>query len=99
MNTLKQQKNYDRARFVSCAKRVWLLSISPRAARRAPASKSVSKFHSSAGCFSHEETTPGPHGEVNLMRCEIFRGKIPRAKLKNKTHLETRTHLRHQTYE
>jgi hypothetical protein len=98
MKTMKQQKNIGCARFVSCVKRVWLLSISPRAARRAPASKSVSTVHSSAGCFSHEETTPGLQ-KIDLMRCEIFRGKVSRAKLKTKTHLETRTRLRHQTYE
>jgi len=94
MKTTKQQKNFGTRRFAACVRRVWLLSISPRAARRAPVSKSVSQFHSSAGRIFHEGLTSVPLNMLDLTRCEIFRGKVPRAKLKTKTHLETRTRLR-----
>jgi hypothetical protein len=83
MKTVKRQKNIVKSRFATCMKRVWLLSISPRAARRAPASKSVSTVPSSAGVFSWKIHGRLPK-QMNLTRCEIFRGKVPRAKLKTK---------------
>jgi hypothetical protein len=60
-----------------------LVKILLRAAGLVPVSKSVSISHLSAGVFSASERHPAPKNIVNLMRCEIFRGKILRAKLKN----------------
>jgi hypothetical protein len=73
-----------RRRFAACTAGGPLLSIALRVARRAPASESISKVHLSAGGFSREGATSGLTNIANLKRCEIFRGKIPRAKLKTK---------------
>ena len=40
-----------------------------------------------------------PASKINLTRCEIFRGKVPRAKSKTKTFLETKTRPRQKNYE
>jgi hypothetical protein len=98
---MNREKNIEKRRFVACATGARLLSICMRAARRAPASESGSRFHLSAGCISRDRSESGSQktNTINLMRCEIFRGKVPPRKTQNqKHHLEIRTHLR-QTYE
>src|ERR1039457_3317617 len=94
------ETNIENRRFAACAAGARLLSICVRAARRAPGSKSGSQFHLSAGCNSRGRfKSVSQKTNKNLMRCEIFRGKVPPRKTQNqKHHLETRTHLR-QTYE
>jgi|SRR5665213_2168568 len=88
-------------RFAACAGGARLLSICGRAAGRAPASESGSQFHLSAGGNSRDRfQSVSQKQSKNLMRGGIFRGKVPPRKTQNqKHHLETRTHLRQQTYE
>jgi hypothetical protein len=89
MKTARQQKNINKPRFAACGKAARLLSISVRAAGRVPVSKSSSPVHLSAGRFFHGESSSGSqNNNTHLKRCEIFRGKVPRAKLKKQTHLE-----------
>jgi hypothetical protein len=88
-----------RSRFAACTAGRRLLSIGLQVARRAPASESISKkFIFLPAFFPVTEARPTQLTIDNLKRCGIFRGKISRAKLNTKTHLEPRTHLR-QTYE
>jgi hypothetical protein len=83
MNALNRQKNLEKSRFVACENAAWLLTICRRAAGRVPVSKSVSPSHLSAGNFFRGEPSSRlPNRSQNLTRCEIFRGKVPRAKLK-----------------
>jgi len=43
-----------------------------------PVSKSVSPVHLSAGNYFHGEVSSGSQNKnINLKRCEIFRGKVP----------------------
>jgi len=78
MKTLNRQKNIEKPRFVACGKAARLLSISVRAAGRVPVSKSVSKVHLSAGRFFYGKLSSGSqNNNMNLTRCEIFRGKVP----------------------
>jgi len=78
MRTTRQQKNIAKSRFAACEKPARLLTISVRAAGRAPVSKSVSPVHLSAGRFFHGESSSGSQNNgLNLTRCEIFRGKVP----------------------
>jgi hypothetical protein len=98
MKTTNPKKIVARPRFAACAAGARLLSINARAARRAPASESVSPVQLSAGGFSRDGITHGPQNNINLTRCEIFRGKVSLRQIKTKTHLEPRTHLR-QNYE
>jgi hypothetical protein len=78
MKTLNRQKNLVQPRFAACGNAARLLTISVRAAGRVPASKSVSPVHLSAGRFFHGELSSGSQNKnVNLTRCEIFRGKVP----------------------
>jgi hypothetical protein len=51
MKASRQQKNIRKPRFAACGNAARLLTISVRAAGRAPVSKSVSTVHLSAGCF------------------------------------------------
>jgi len=75
---VNQQKNIARTRFVACGKAARLLTISVRAAGRMPVSKSVSPVHLSAGNYFHGEVSSGSQNKnINLKRCEIFRGKVP----------------------
>jgi hypothetical protein len=48
------ETNIGKRRFAACAAGARLLSICVRAARRAPASESVSLFHLSAGCHTRD---------------------------------------------
>jgi hypothetical protein len=99
MKTIKQQKNIAAARFAACANAARLLTISGRAAGRMPVSKSVSSVHLSAGRFFRgEPSRSSQNNNINLTRCEIFRGKVPPRQTQKQTHLESRTQLR-QTYE
>jgi hypothetical protein len=78
MKMVKQQKNLRQTRFAACGKAARLLTISDRAAGRVPVSKSVSPVHLSAGHFFHGEWSSGSQNKnVDLTRCEIFRGKVP----------------------
>ncbi|HEY2329739.1 MAG TPA: hypothetical protein VGI63_07995 [Verrucomicrobiae bacterium] len=98
MKTMNLQKNIASCRFAACADGVRLVKICVRAAGRAPASKSVSKVHLSAGGF-HGGYTPGSRHKINLTRCEIFRGKVSRRKnQKQNIASKTSTHLL-ETYE
>ena len=64
-------------RFVACVNAARLLKICVRAAGRMPVSKSVSPVHLSAGNYFHGEVSSGyQNRNVNLTRCEIFRGKV-----------------------
>jgi hypothetical protein len=96
------ETHIENRRFAACAAGARLLSICVRAARRAPASESVSTVHLSAGCIFRDRfpSVSKKHDQDNLMRCEIFRGKVaPRKTQNQKHHLETWTHLRQQNYE
>jgi hypothetical protein len=77
MKLMNRQKNLEKSRFVACEKAARLLTISVRAAGRAPVSKSVSPVHLSAGHFVHGELSGAPCKKVIIQRCEIFRGKVP----------------------
>jgi hypothetical protein len=70
-------------------------------ARRAPGSESGFQFHLSAGCqFRDWQFRLPTNSQMNLTRCEIFRGKVPPRTTQNqKNHLETWTQLRQQHYE
>jgi len=77
MKTISQQKNMVQTRFVACASAARLLKICVRAAGRVPVSKSVSPVYLSAGNYFHGEVSSGSQNRnVNLTRCEIFRGKV-----------------------
>jgi hypothetical protein len=88
-----------RRRFAACAAGAGLLSISVRAARRWPASKSISTVHLSAGGFLPNGGTPGLPDKINLTRCEIFRGKIPRRNTQNQNIPSKSSLPLRQTYE
>jgi hypothetical protein len=78
MKIVKQQKIVAHPRFAACESGARLLQICARAAGRVPVSKSVSPSHLSAGSFFHGELSSGSQNRnVNLTRCEIFRGKVP----------------------
>jgi hypothetical protein len=78
MKTLNRQKIVANPRFAACGKAARLLTISGRAAGRVPVSKSVSPVHLSAGRIFHGELSSGSqNNNMNLTRCEIFRGKVP----------------------
>jgi len=78
MKTLNRQKNLEKSRFAACEKAARLLTICVRAAGRVPVSKSVSPVHLSAGNYFHGESSSGSqNNNINLTRCEIFRGKVP----------------------
>jgi hypothetical protein len=78
MKFFNRQKIVTNPRFVACGNGARLLTISVRAAGRVPVSKSVSPSHLSAGSFFHGELSSGSqNNNVNLTRCEIFRGKVP----------------------
>jgi hypothetical protein len=78
------KRNIENRRFAACAFGARLLSIHPRTARRAPVSKSGSQVHLSAGCFSRDRfKSVSQIQNKNLMRCEIFRGKVPPRKTQN----------------
>jgi hypothetical protein len=76
MKAANNEKNIARPRFAACTTGARLLSIYPRAARRAPASESVSPVHLSAGSFSHDRYLSDSQNKTVLTRCEIFRGKV-----------------------
>jgi hypothetical protein len=99
---MKSETNIENRRFAACAEGARLLSICVRAAGRASASESVSPAHLSAGGIFRDRFPSGSqkHDQNNLMRCEIFRGKVPPRRTQNqKHHLETWTRLRQQSYE
>jgi len=78
MKMISQQKNMVEPRFVACVNVARLLKICVRAAGRVPVSKSVSPVHLSAGNYFHGESSSGSqNNNINLTRCEIFRGKVP----------------------
>jgi len=77
MNLMTPQKNHLNPRFSDCGNASQLLTISVRAARRLPVSKSVSRVHLSAGRCFHGKVLSGSRLNLNLKRCEIFRGKVP----------------------
>jgi len=78
MKTLNHQKYLEKSRFVACETAARLLTISVRAAGRMPVSKSVLPVHLSAGRFFHGKLSSGSqNNQINLTRCEIFRGKVP----------------------
>jgi hypothetical protein len=79
------KKNIESRRFAACTRGARLLSIYLRTARRAPASESGSQFHLSAGCHSRDRfrSVSQKTNKINLMRCEIFRGKVPPRKTQN----------------
>jgi hypothetical protein len=95
MKEKNSSKNIAGNRFAACTRGGRLVTIFARAARRVPASEKRFKSSSFCRCVS---SPAGLSSRINFKRCEVFRGKISRAKLKNKTLLEPRTHLR-QTYE
>jgi hypothetical protein len=76
---MNREKNIQKQRFVACTHGARLLSIYSRTARRASASESGSQFHLSAGGNSRDRfpSVTKKHGQINLMRCGIFRGKVP----------------------
>jgi hypothetical protein len=84
------QKFAPKTRFAACAGRARLLTMALRAARRAPASGSVSIVHHSAGNFFQDEPMPGCQNRIHLKRCGFFRGKLRRAKLKTENHPRTK---------
>jgi hypothetical protein len=99
---MKSETNIENRRFAACVAGARLLSIYVRAARRAPASKSGSPVHLSAGGIFRDRfpSVSQKHDQNNLMRCEIFRGKVPPRKTQNqKHHLENWSRLRQQSYE
>jgi hypothetical protein len=72
------ETNIENRRFAACAEGARLLSIGMERQRRAPASESVSTFHLSAGCVARDRfKAVSKKTKQNLMRCEIFRGKVP----------------------
>jgi hypothetical protein len=76
--------NIENRRFAACAKGARLLSIHLRTARRAPVSESGSQVHLSAGCiFRDRFMSVSQEQSINLMRCVIFRGKVPPRKTQN----------------
>jgi hypothetical protein len=77
------EKNMTKRRFAACTRGGPLLSICVRAAGRWPASKSISTVHLSAGLLTRKGSVSGLPSKTNLIRCEIFRGKISRRKTQN----------------
>ncbi|HEX9046532.1 MAG TPA: hypothetical protein VF988_05850 [Verrucomicrobiae bacterium] len=76
-------------RFAACMAGTPLLSIYPRTARRAPVSKIGFQFLLSAGGIFRGRPQPSPKRTFKyLMRCEIFRGKVPPRQTQTKTVLE-----------
>jgi hypothetical protein len=98
MKTINCRKDIANVRFAACTTGARLLSIYPVKAGRVPTSGSVSTVQFFAGDFFRDGFTPGPTNKVNLMRCEIFRGKVPPRQTQNQNTPRTRTHLR-QNYE
>jgi hypothetical protein len=86
MNPKITQKNLSLRRIAACAEGGRLVSIFPRAAGRVPASKSVSSVNLSAGAFY----PTGSPKQMNLMRREIFRGKVTRAHSKTNNTPQTK---------
>jgi hypothetical protein len=95
---LNAQNIVVKARFAACESGARLLQICARAAGRRPVSKSVSPSHLSAGRNFHGGVSSGLQ-KINLTRCEIFRGKVPRAKSKTKNFPENKTRPRPKNYE
>jgi len=98
MKLSNRQKIIANPRFAACESGARLLQICARAAGRRPVSKSVSPSHLSAGRNFHGEVSSGLQ-KINLTRCEIFRGKVPRAKSKTKNFPENKTRPRQKNYE
>jgi len=98
MKTLNRQKNIEKPRFAACKNGARLLQVCARAAGRRPVSKSVSPSHLSAGRSFRGGLSSGLQ-KINLTRCEIFRGKVPRAKSKTKTFPKNKTRPRQKNYE
>src|SRR5690242_6571113 len=90
MTRENNKKIAARMRFAACTARGRLLSIALRAAWRVPASESVSIVHLSAGDFFQDRLMPGSKNTTDLTRCEFFRGKFRRAKLKTKNQPRTK---------
>jgi hypothetical protein len=87
MKAKNVSKNPAERRFAACTRDGRLVTIFRRAAGRVPASKK--RFNSSSFC----RIFPSPAGsedQENLRRCEVFRGKLSRAKLKKQNLLETK---------
>jgi hypothetical protein len=98
---MKCKINSENKCFAACTTGARLVSIGLRTARRAPVSENSLSFHLSAGCISRyrDRFESQNAGQVNLTRCEIFRGKVPLRNIETKKYnLETRTQLR-QNYE
>jgi hypothetical protein len=88
--TLTSDKNHDFARFAPCVRGAGLLKILAQVARRAMDGEGLSDF--SAGKSFADDFKPAVNDKNNLMRCGIFRGKIPQRKTQtNKNRLEERT--------
>jgi hypothetical protein len=66
-------------RFAACARNRRLLLMEARTGSRSPASESSSHFILSAGCFfgDRPRSVSQQCDNMNLTRCEIFRGKVP----------------------
>jgi len=93
MKTLNRQKHLEKSRFVACEKAARLLKICVRAAGRVPVSKSVSPAHLSAGnCFHGESSAGSQINNMNLTRCEIFRGKVPPRQTQKQTTSKQQRH-------
>jgi len=83
-------QNESLARFASCVRAGSLLHILLEAVRYGRVGKVPLIFP--AGDNVYGNFTPGPAGQDNLTRCEIFRGKIPqRGTRTNINRLEERT--------
>jgi hypothetical protein len=95
------ETNIENQRFAACADGARLLSIWVRAARRAPASESGSPIHLSAGCDSRDRLWAGSQKQsgINLMRSEIFRGKVAPRRTQNQKITSKPTRLHQQNYE
>jgi hypothetical protein len=93
MKTMNCKKIIAGGRFAACVDGARLLSICVRAAGRAPAGKTVSPFHLSAGGISRDQFTSGSKNKANLTRCGIFRGKISRRKNQNQNTPRTKDAL------
>jgi hypothetical protein len=74
MKTLNLQKNIGESRFAACQRGARLIKISLRAA------VAVSRFSYSVNGFFRGEFLSASPSQNNLMRCEIFRGKVARRK-------------------
>jgi hypothetical protein len=87
MKAKNVSKNPAECRFAACTHGGRLVTIFCRAARRVPASKK--RFNSSSFCRSFSSIA-GSNNQIILRRCEVFRGKLSRAKLKKQNLLETK---------